>query len=151
MQSTIVTLKYPFDIANIVPKQIHLSETFTSGVQEVLNVECFGSVKYEAQILLRRLTAENPNYTHKVYAWRSKRCLPAGSTTVHRLRWVTKVNKLKAESHTTLELLGGIWPKACVATEDTPIPTLSEDTPSLSYPLTEDEEVIIPIRTRRGQ
>lgn len=104
--SNTVTLKYPFDIKNIKHKIISTSSPFCSHSDvQTYDVQTFNAIKYECNMKMKNLKRDMPEFTHKIYAYRSTSFLPKGCTVVSRIRFNTNVNKYKNETHTNVELL----------------------------------------------
>ena len=104
-QTETVSVKYPFSIAKIFPKEIKNHGPFNNKPKTVYNVEAFGAVKFLCTQFSQKLTKDYPGYEYNIYAWRSTAPTIKEDRMVHNIKFSSCVNHAKSTVYVDIELL----------------------------------------------
>ncbi len=102
-KTEIITLKFPINISKLIPREMKLSDSFSSVKTKVYDITCFSSVKFHLGQTSREISKELPDYEYKIYAYRAtKRCV---EDDIGRLKLLYKYDHTKRFVHINVEML----------------------------------------------
>lgn len=95
-------LKFPFDMKNIKPVMVTTFDSFGRYKEEVYNVSCFNSVKFECSRVCKEVAKYYPGYEYKIYAYRAKKL--AKGTVINKIVFNLKKDNKKKFIHIDISL-----------------------------------------------
>ncbi len=102
-KTEIITLKFPINISKLIPREMKLSDSFSSVKTKGYDITCFSSVKFHLGQTSREISKELPDYEYKIYAYRAtKRCV---QDDIGRLKPLYKYDHTKRFVHINVEML----------------------------------------------
>jgi hypothetical protein len=102
-KTEIIALKFPINISKLIPREMKLSDSFSSVKTKVYDITCFSSVKFHLGQTSREISKELPDYEYKIYAYRAtKRCV---EDNIGRLKLLYKYDHTKRFVHINVEML----------------------------------------------
>ena len=104
-QTETISVKYPFSIAKIFPKEIKNNGPFNNKPKTVYNVESFGAVKFLCTQFSQKLVKDYPGFEYNIYAWRATAPTIKEDRMVHNIKFSSCVNHTKNTVYVDIELL----------------------------------------------
>ena len=102
-KTEIIEMKYPFDIKNIIPRDMRITNQFGSVNTTTYDITCFRSAKYNLGAVGYDIKKEYPGYEYQIYAYRAIK--KTENTLITKLKLDFNVDHKKKFVHVNVELL----------------------------------------------
>ena len=102
-KTEIIEMKYPFDIKNLIPRDMRITNQFGSVNTKTYDITCFSSAKYHLGIVGYDIKKEYPGYEYQIYAYRAIK--KTEGTLITKLKLDFNVDHKKKFVHVNVELL----------------------------------------------